>query len=300
VALDIDRLRKERVYSGSDTVPGVMADIVRLGRFDAESQKRRGEWMNLALMTGMAGALGLVGGLVVAGGAQGTSLFSNVCVLLGVLLLMGAMLCLGMAQARQALDLEDRRYQLVSRLLQKLRKDIAPDERVTLELGFHPTDIERNVMDRGSAGEWLTRSYVNRWLSLQVRLADGTHLRLAMEQRLQKWERTRRNPRGKWKTKRKQKGAAALIDVRLRVKPERHPRLAQLERQARAAVRLPPGASLARLTVKEDGLSLRARMDLDWDEEDASRAVLMMLLSLYQVLNYSHALRKRDVSKAFA
>ncbi|HZI12392.1 MAG TPA: hypothetical protein VE153_18560, partial [Myxococcus sp.] len=145
-------------------------------------------------------------------------------------------------------------------------------------------------------------------------------------ERLRKRKRTRRNPRGKSKTKHKSKGLMVL-QVRLRVKPERHPRLTDFQSRAARAVKLPKGAVLNRLRVAKDGVALRVRLPLDWQAGpaptadapparkpalvpgrraapapqgpvDASRTVLMMLLSLYQVLNYSTALRKRAGAKA--
>ena len=187
---------------------------------------------------------------------------------------------------------------------QRLRKHNDPEEPESQEKDYRPTSHPKKLKERGSLGEWKTENYVDPFLSFQARLRDGTHLRLGMEQRLQLRNRTRRNPRGKYKTKRKTR-SAALIHVQLRVKPERHPSLAQLGRDARKAVKLPPQVKLARLEVKEDRLSLRARMGAGWEAKahvehvslDAPRTVLMSLLSLYQVLNYSTSLRRRSTSR---
>jgi hypothetical protein len=301
VAFDIDRLRSERVYSTRAPARGVKEDLERLRRIDAEMGEKKQAWSRRSLAcTGLAVA-------------SFFGLFLPIIEAVGFLLLVmalgagavGMVVCFVLSLRYKGLDLEDRRYELVARLLHRLRKDIPPDEPVTVELDFRPVDDERHLTGKGKVRDWDTRSFAQRWLSLQVRLTDGTHLRIGMEERLVLLRRTRRNPRGKLKVKNKQKGAA-LLHVQLRVKPERHPHLARLGARARAAVRLPERTSLRRLEVAEDGLGLRARMPRDWvarddvksPSRDAPRTAVMALLSLYQVLNYSTTLRKQEKAKA--
>ncbi len=295
VAFDFDRFRFERVYRTTAPVPVVMADLGGLRSFDAEMALRQKAWSLRAHICGYSALAAGIGAFFLL-----STDFSGLAFLLVAVLFVAMLVCNGISSRFLKLDLQNRRYELVARLLQRLRKDIAPDEPVTVELDFRPTTDKENLADRGSAGEWKTESFVQRWLTLQVRLMDGTHLRLGMEERLQLRRRTRINPRGKYKTKNKQKGTA-LLHVQLRVKPEHHPHLARLEARARQAVRLPEYVSLVKLEVAEDRLSLRSGLPLDWEAADrvspvscdAPKAAVMSLLSLYQVLNYSTALRKQ-------
>jgi hypothetical protein len=297
VAFDIQRLRAERVYRGSAPSRVVLQDLAALRNVDAELEVQSQVWSKRALISGILAGVAFVSMCVPTVGFVGPGL--------GLALLVAMTVCHRIAARYQRLDLEDRRYNLVFCILTQLRKDIAPDEPVTVELDFHPTTDKRHLKDKGKVGEWNTESFVQRWLTLQARLRDGTHLRLGIEDRLESRSRTKRNRRGKFKRKQKQKGVA-LLHVQLRVKPERHPQLAQLGPQARKAVRLPAYVSLARLEVEADRLSLRAGMPLDWRPMastdptvvDASRATMMALLSLYQVLNYSTALRKQEAARA--
>ncbi|WP_164012223.1 hypothetical protein [Pyxidicoccus trucidator] len=299
MAFDFDRFRSEQVYRSSAPVRMVMADLGRLKLFDAELDRRRALWSKGSLYSGIAAGVAFVGTFLLAPVGIGLLGFGLVPVFL-----VAWLVCSLMSSRYRRLDLQDRRYELVAHLLQRLRKDIAPDEPVTLELDFHLPEHERNLTGRGTVGPWKTESFVQRWLSLQVRLMDGTHLRLGMDERLQVRRRTKMNPRGKLKSKLKRKGST-LLHVQLRVKPERHPQLAQLGSRARTAVRLPKALKLGRLDVAADRLSMRAVTASDWKVTvaqgepslDASRAYLMMLLSLYQVLNYSTSLRKRDAAR---
>ncbi len=300
VALDFDRFRSERVYRNSAPVQELMADCARLSAVDAEMAVLQQMWSGRARNCGIAAGLFFVGSLFLL-----PSVVAFVGFILTAALFVAMSVCSKKGLSFGTLDLQDRRYELVRNLLQRLRKDIAPEEPVTLEVDFHPADDPSNLTGRGRVGTWNAESFVQRWLSLQVRVLDGTHLRLGMEERLQLRSRTKTNRRGKRKTKNKQKGTA-LLHVQLRVKPERHPQLAQLGSLAKTAVRLPKDVKLVRLDVAADRLSLRAVMPLDWEARetrpvgpsvDASRAYLMMLLSLYQVLNYSTSLRKRDAAR---
>ncbi|NMO18005.1 hypothetical protein HPC49_14835 [Pyxidicoccus fallax] len=296
MAIDFHQLRLERVYRATAPVRGLMADLDTIRGIDAELDRKLAAWSKGKRISGYLALAGFILAFIPVVGVAGFGLIP--------LALLSLLVCSLVASRYQKLDLENRRYELVARILQQLRKDIAPDEPVTVEVDFHPASDPRHLKDQGMVRDWKTQSFVQRWLSFQVRLLDGTLLRLGMEDRVQTRSRTRRNPRGKYKTKRKQKGVS-LLHVQLRVKPERHPQLAGLQEQARKAVRLPKGASLARLDVAEDRLALRARMPHDWTLRedvkspfcDGLRTTMMSLLSLYQVLNYSTGLRKQLPAK---
>ncbi|MCP3143089.1 hypothetical protein [Pyxidicoccus xibeiensis] len=303
MAFDFDRVRSERFYRSTAPVAEVMADLDRLRHLDTEAKKARAAWKDRSFTLAFAGPGLLVVSLVLYVSKPG--IVAGTGLTLGGVLIFGLFLSLFRVLRLKMVDLEERRYALALRVLQRLSEDIGPDEPVTLELDLHLTMDARNRTARGTSGAWKTEHFVNRWLSFQARLRDGTHLRLGMEQRAQHRVRERRNPRGRLKIKRKNKGTA-LIDVQLRVKPERHPGLARLGQDARKVVKLPPGVALARLEVTDDRLSLRSRMEDGWEAKprmrnaslDAPRTVVMMLLSLYQVLNYSTALRKREAARA--
>ena len=130
-------------------------------------------------------------------------------------------------------------------------------------LDLAPNDDVHKRVRQGPRGRWQCEDFTDAWLDLQGRFADGTHLHLSMVEHLQKRSRTQRNARGKTKTKRKQKGKA-LMQVSLRVKPERYPGLADLDASARGAARLPPGIKLSRIRVAQDRVMLRALLAHDW------------------------------------
>jgi hypothetical protein len=297
VALDFDRFRSEPIFRSTAPVQELMADLVRLKGFDAEMETRQALWSKRGRLSLILALVSFFSLFVI--GPMGLALVSFGLI---VAFLVAYLVCSIRSSRFNRLNLDDRRYELVLNLLQRLRKDIAPAEPVTVELDFHPRTDKRNLTDRRKVGTWKAEFFVQRWLSLQARMLDGTHLRLGMEERLQLRTRSKTNRRGRVKTKTKLKGMS-LLQAQLRVKPEKHPELSRLAGLAKQAVRLPKGVKLVRLEVTAERLSLRSRMSLDWKPReaattgptlDASRTYLTMLLSLYQVLNYSASLRKRD------
>lgn len=298
MTFDIDRFREEKRYSNTAPVSELMEDLSVLARFDIEMDVLKRRWQRRGFIAGGVGA-----GLFVLSNildSEHTPALTSGLLLGGIGLLVAMVVFLVKGFRFDLSDLENRRYELPHLLLRRVGRDIAPEEPVSLELDFQPIDHKAKFTRRGMAGTWTTDEFEDPWMSLQARLRDGTHLRLAMTEWLQKRSRTRRNPRGKYKTKNKRK-SGTYLQAQLRVKPERHPGLSRLQQAARDAVKLPPKVALTRLEVSDDRLGLRARMDSDWEaaehveapSRDATRACIMMLLSLYQVLNFSSSQRKQ-------
>ncbi|RYZ42529.1 MAG: hypothetical protein EOO71_07440 [Myxococcaceae bacterium] len=311
MALDLSAFQKTLVYQAHAPVPEVLEDLKVIGHLDQKAEAvRRTLW--IAAWSVLAAGL--------------LSLF--VLGPLGLVPIAASAVLFIVRARRRRTDLEDRRYGLVTTLLQRLQVDLAQDAVVDLTLDLAPNDEARKRVDQGSKGRWKFEDFTDAWLELQGRFADGTHLHLSMVEHLQKRSRTQRNARGKTKTKRKQKGMA-LMQVALRVKAERYPGLEVAYGQVQEAARLPPGITLSKMRVAADRLSLRALLGHDWvarepkpaslraslamapskgrkpqvpvappGKHDASRAATMMLLSLYQVLNFSSSQRKRSDARA--
>lgn len=196
-------------------------------------------------------------------------------------------------------DALNRRPELVLRVLRRIKDDLAPGTPVRLRLRPDPRPegpgssyydlklLQKNVPD-----------VLDPWLQLETRLADGAHLRLSAVER-RRVKVSNRRPDGTPRRTRSKEYDTLFLEARLRVKAKRHPGLATLsEDDAREAVRLPPGAKLQRLRVTGERLLLRIRLEESWlphvpkdatgeasTAPDASRAVTMMLLSLYQMLH---------------
>ncbi|WP_147448869.1 hypothetical protein [Corallococcus terminator] len=324
MAVNITRFHNVFLYQSHSPVPELLRDLGMLGRLDARAEKQLGALTTAAWLTTIPG-----GSLIllccyaswasavssdVPFSWQGAQPLKN-GFLLGLLLLaVGGLFFLWRAMLKPR-DLDNRRYGLARVLLQRLQVDLAPDAPVRLKLDLRQPDVREKRVRQDMVGWWRTEFFVDPWLTLEARLADGTFLRIRMVEKHQKRERYKTSASGKTKKKSKRKGFARL-EVSLRVKPERHPRLGTLKGQTTNATRLPPRVQLERVRVAADRLSLRVRLAGDWvaraqkapedpetpafwkealEKDDASRTATMMLLSLYQVVRYA---RRRGKQRA--
>ncbi|MBN8229948.1 hypothetical protein JYK02_20760 [Corallococcus macrosporus] len=289
MALDPSEFQKTYVYETRGPVVDVLADLKALAELDARAEQKRrrlwiAAWSCLALSVVFILPPFLIP-LAFASFATGIALF--------------------IIRARAGrTDLDNRRYGLLATLLQRFQVDLDVNAPVDVKLDLGPRDDARKSVGKTKKGRWECENFTDAWLSLHGRFADGTHLHLSAVDHLQKRKRYGRSSSGKTKLKTKRKGKT-LLQVGLRVKPERFPGLAALRANAKQAARLPPGVVLSRLDVAEDRLSMRAVLDQEWSvvttkpapppgkapkaltppaPQDAARAATMMLLSLYQVL----------------
>ncbi|MBN8470530.1 hypothetical protein JYJ95_28820 [Corallococcus exiguus] len=320
--LDLEAFQKTRVYQRRATVAEVLEDLQALApqpqrapevkpapaRSERDGMRRLGQ--GLLLATGVC-----IGALWLLPLDQRSGFFGLLLMLSFFMGLGGAMVFIASwlgagfdspmgasfwPAARSVDPDKEQRRLLLATLLQRFRLDLldAGPVEVTLDLSS-PLAPGKSVHE-GKHGE----DFADPWLSLQGRLADGTHLSVAMVDEMRMLKRTKITPRKvKHQSKRTE---SSLIQVALRVKPERHPGLADMEDRVRGAVQLPPGATLKQLRVAEDRMELRVLLKEGWVAQalapepsdllpgkaqkasarrpDASHTVTMMLSSLHQVL----------------
>jgi hypothetical protein len=312
LAVDLDQFSNAPIYRATVPCSQALEDLQQLGQLDAHREKKQRQASLVGGSTLVAGILGLLVGFP---GLQGEGI-GEVLGWGGVGLILVGLVALIQSSRYQQLNLENRRYELASRLVGLLQADIAPDEPVTLELDLRPeTHSDKYQNESRTPSGWKVKHYLDPWLSLQARLLDGTHLRLEMTARVQLRSRTKTNARGKTKHKSRQL-SDALLRVRLRVKPERYQHLERLGAKAEGAMQLLKGTQLKDLTVEADRVDMTLHLDSPWSAGNeprpspgsgpgnrspgptplnGQRVVAMALLSLYQLLNLSRALDKKAV-----
>lgn len=301
MAVDLEQLSRERIYRTQAPCTRVLADMQQLREVDAIKEKKEAVTYLVGCGSLVLGAFAGFFGLVTLGASD----LGSVLLLGALLLIVVGIIAFVMRSRHAKLDLENRRYELVSRLVKMLQADTAPQAPVTLEIdlrdGTHPAKF---FGEGKTPSGWQAKSYIDRWLSLQSRLVDGTHLRLEMIERTDKRTRTRRGSSGRTKLK-SRTVSDALVRVRLQVKTEKYQHLGRLGARARDAVRLPAGARLKSFSVEPDRVDLTVLITDPWGVENtpphentlqkvnAVQVVAMSLLSLYQVLNLSRAIDKK-------
>ncbi|NNC22434.1 hypothetical protein HJC22_42840, partial [Corallococcus exiguus] len=246
MALDTSEFKKTYVYETRAPVPEVLADLRALAGLDSRAEKTRitvgiGSWVFLCLSIWFT---------VLTQWLLAAALFAT-----------SIALCILWMRSKHT-DLDNRRYGLVSALLQRFQVDLDANTPVDVKLDLAPEDEARKSVGKLKRGRWDCEDFTDAWLSLHGRFADGTHLHLSVVEHVQKRKRYGRGSSGKTKLKTKRKGKT-LLQVGLRVKPERFPGLADQRANAKQAVRLPPEVVLSRLDVTQDRVAMRALLGRD-------------------------------------
>ncbi|GMU11011.1 hypothetical protein [Corallococcus caeni] len=207
-----------------------------------------------------------------------------------------------------------RRPELVAVLLRRLQRDLPADGTVSLKLRPEPIPTgPGSLLPPAHVPHTPAWTKVDAWLELKTRLVDGAHLRLGILEKRRCQIRARPAPTKPNRLKLKYRDVL-YVELGLRVKARRHPKLATLtEAEARRCVRLPDGVTFRRLRVSADALRLQVQVREPWcarlpkgvsyrsdgklapDEAvfwrtrlgwlDASRLLTGLLLSLYQMLH---------------
>lgn len=293
----VDKFSQERVYRTQAPGAQVLAELDNLRGLDARHEQRE-SWASRVGCGSFIGAVVLFFVVGLNGRWEDPSL--EAAALWSILLLVVTGIVAYVLRSRFArFNLENRRYELATRLVEMVQADTAPQEPLTLEMDLEPTTHPRKFTGEGKTrAGWNVKFHADRWLSLQARLLDGTRLHVEVTERTDVRSRSKISASGKLKTKRKIL-SDMLIRVRLQVKPEKYPHLGRLGARAREAVRLPRGSSLKSLSVQEDRLDITSYVDGPWDvkhdtyQVNAVHLLALTLLSLYQLLNLSRALDKK-------
>lgn len=295
-------VRESLIYERAAPVDALLRDVRSLAVMDRHFERLQSRWSNL----GCVGVLALLGA-----GIGGAVAMDNVGEELGVPLLLVtplALVFLIVAFVKSSrygrYNVEDRRYQLVDAVLPLLGADVAPDERLRVRLDLRRPDAGEKYRSKGTVNGWDVSYYEDPWLTLAGRLVDGTAFELGLVEHYQARSRWKRNPRGKLKKKTKSK-STTVARLELRPKTKRYGDPSALARDARGAVKLPPYVALKGLDVSGDGLELKAQLKGEWaaaPRGDGARSgqqmVALMFLSLYQVLNLSREMTRREGGSA--
>ncbi|HEY0094644.1 MAG TPA: hypothetical protein VGB96_09980, partial [Archangium sp.] len=134
MAVDVEQFSKEPIYRASLPCTQVLEDLQRLSELDDLKEKQQARASAVATGTLAAGVLCMFVGFFLLDGEG----IAAVLGWAGAVLALVGVIALVMRSRYQRLNLENRRYQLASRMVGLLQADIAPDEPVTLELDLRP------------------------------------------------------------------------------------------------------------------------------------------------------------------
>ena len=279
MAVDPAPLKMPLIYRRNAPIAAILGDLAAIRTLDRASERGSSRW-------GAIGCLGIVCTAVTG------FLFFPVAPLFLILGIVGGVLWWRNKRG----DVENRRYELLARVLDLLARDTPRDTQVNVALDLRPPSHQDKFDRKGKVGPWDVKFYTDPWLTLQGRLLDGSAYRLTLIDRHQARSRTARSRSGKMKRKSKSK-CATQAHLALKVKARRYPRLGELAGAAPSAVKLPEWATLKKLAIPTAAgarVSLHAVTKSKWDApppgqdetpQSGARLVAMMFLSLYEVLN---------------
>jgi hypothetical protein len=280
-SLNENVFKKTLQYQSSATVKSVLNDFEYFQQFDQEQEKK---WRTWGMICG-AGVVLILSGLFL-------------CILeympLGIgVMFVGSVVAIAAGinyRINKRLDLEDKRYELASGVLQLLKTDTAEDSTINVALDFNPHNHKDKFVRSGKVGYWSAKFYLDKWLEIQGRFVDGTKFSLTFLEKQQDRHRTKRSASGKIKHKYKTKNASEVI-VSLKIKNKRYPHLENLIKDLNKSVQLPPWVELKSVATEGGALTIRSVTKNSWGagkeakEKDGVNWVAMKFLSLYKLLN---------------
>jgi len=299
IDFDEEGFNKTLVYKSKSSPETVIAQLSSLRSMDKRIEETRKKYSIVRLAGGLAFVGGFLGILALDGLSAGIVGVIVVLLLMagGALAFIWGMYCLN---ANSMQDVPDRRYEAALGILKLVRKDLAQDSLVEIQVDCRPHNHKSKKVRTGKVSYWNVKYHVDNWFVLRGAFADGTKFSMMLIEKHQDRSRTKRSASGKIKHKSKTKIASEAI-LRFKIKPKKNPDLRDgwqgRVKSNHAAVRLPNWTQRKSLDAKGDRITLRSTTKSSWDavnraqqgktkvERDGVKWMAMMFLSLYGVLD---------------
>lgn len=205
-----------------------------------------------------------------------------------------------------ALNLPNYRYEMAAKIFSLLSRDMDRTSRANLKILFKKkVDRPTHTIPFSRRPDWKIDICDNEWLKIKGPLLNGDWIQISLTERYRK--RYGKNINGKLREKYQQRGLEIKLGIRLSGRGRQE--LAQLGSQATQMVRLPSGVELKQLTLSPDLLKMKVAVpqwlggprsvSMIWPQDppeesiyQVQRVVMMMLLSAFQILNFSSVLSR--------
>lgn len=297
MAFNAQKFQRTLIYETASPAKSIQMHVGELRRIDLEHEKIERFWRNLGI-AGVLVSIALLIGTIIASEAR--SGFTTVLVVLLVLAIIASVAFFIVKAIYGRLNYENRRYELLSQVLNLLGKDMAPDAIVDVKLDLNKPNQKSKYQRKGKVGDWTVKYYVDPWFQLHGKFLDGAGFTLVITELFQARSKWKTNARGKTKHKTKTKSATQAA-LTIKVKPKRYPHLETLSSDVAGAIQLPDWVALKGVQSTATTFSLKVGAKCEWDTQRSNQAVssrngtqmvAMMFLSVYQVLNLAKAMAK--------
>lgn len=287
----LQRFHSSFVYHREGTLHELYADMDQLRQFDRDIEQRRssaGKWMvGLWITSGVTLFIGFI--------------LWPLLLLLPFLVVPAIIFTSKHRKAKQ-LDLENRRYELLSRLVELLGRDMDPAQPAHVYLDLRSADHPSKLRGVTENKPWTIRHFQDEWLWMRGTLQDQSVFTLTATERRRIRSGWKRGASGKLKHKTKSK-SKFYFGLQLSLRRKKHPHIDAIANAGHGAVQLPPHAMPKSLSCKKGVIRLKTVMPWEWDEPSpgqpasaqprASTAIAAMFLSLYQMVNLSNQQQKK-------
>ena len=218
-----DSMVAEKKISGQWPLSQLFSVFDTLTEYDVQIEAKLAKFKKFAIIGFIVAVISGVLSII-AGNANPTFLALTIPLL--VIALVGGIVGLVLMFRYKKMDLRNEFREYLRPLLENLQDDLKKDTPVSLELSLDP--VEQKQFSKGRSDQYSVGVYhkcydyyfERDFLNVKLRLTDGNRLMLTGTELLIKTSKTKRNPRGKIKTKTKYKKRVGF-DARLTVDPEK-------------------------------------------------------------------------------
>jgi hypothetical protein len=276
MALDVKRLRQERVYETRLPLDIVESECGSMEDLAVSLRSSRRQFQLIGAVTLLCGLIGLIlywpVGVVLA--ATSTAAFFRV------------------RQYPKAIASNVWRCALLKSVTRMLAHDVDHKSRAAIRLAFDPQRELLGESKLANRKNGRQQTFKAPWFSLEADLHDGTTFTETIDDLVRR--RSFTNPRGKSKVKTR---VRSLLGMRFAYRSKVYGDVSKLAKLMQQEMKLPAGASLREVEVTGRVIKVKAVVT---NADELARASSMLALGVYRVMNLSREIeaRKRSQQKS--
>jgi hypothetical protein len=281
---DYQNFQKTLTYTATSSTGQIFQDLDAIAKLDQEAEKKKFRYT-------IVFALGLLCLFV------SFFLISSVPEIAIILLISSvvAVIIGGIFMGRYGrVDVPNYRYELTRRIIYLLNRDLQENTNLHINLIFSPPTQKQKQISTGnhpSRRGWKVELFQDQWCSIEGEFSDRNRFQLILNE----FHRiaSGRNPRGKYKSKKKPKGGEVFL--KLTCNQRQYGAIKILKQDAQGAIKLPDRVKIKGLNITDKAILLRVNVPSEiWNNQDVMyQTITLMFLSLYQVLNLARMLSQK-------
>jgi hypothetical protein len=293
--IELETFRKTLTYESTATIASILSelnDLAQIGeaaQVKADKYKKQGQYYIFGIV------LSIIFMIVVL--ALGGLLFI-LLLLTSIFFIVACIRAFNKANEYKQFNVINQfRTRLIKDILKMLARDMDSSTNVDVYLSFKPIPIKDNLVGtvpHPAKKDWKIDNFQHQWLKIQGQFLDKTRFGLTATGLSKTQYGWKRGASGKSKYKSKTKATGLDVTLSLTYPQRRYGAIKILKDEVSGAIQLPNFCRLRNLKVTDKAINLVVRVESNMadSQEDLYKAITMMFLSLYQVLNLAKVLSK--------